>query len=58
MPKHDDFGFQRSPWTEQPDQGAPDQPANIAHGANYHPIRRYHLAVLSLRQGQHLAHEF
>jgi hypothetical protein len=26
-----DFGFQRSPRPEQSDQGAPDQPANVAH---------------------------
>jgi hypothetical protein len=39
MPKHKDFGFQRSPRAEQPDQGAPDQPAEIADPENYRPIR-------------------
>ena len=31
MPKYEDFGFQRSPRPKQPDQGAPDQSAKIAH---------------------------
>jgi hypothetical protein len=31
MPKYKDFGFQRSPRPEQPDQPAPDQSAKIAH---------------------------
>jgi hypothetical protein len=31
MPKYKDFGFQRGPRSEQPDQGAPDQSAEIAH---------------------------
>jgi hypothetical protein len=31
VPKDKDFGFQRSPRPEQSDQGAPDQPAKIAH---------------------------
>jgi hypothetical protein len=29
--KDQDLGFQRSPRPEQSDQGAPDQPAKIAH---------------------------
>ena len=29
--KNDDFSFQCSPRPEQSDQGAPDQPAKIAH---------------------------
>jgi hypothetical protein len=29
--KDKDLGFQRSPRPEQSDQGAPDQPAKIAH---------------------------
>jgi integrase-like protein len=37
-PKHKDFGFQRSARPEQPDQGAPDQPAKIAHQKNYRPL--------------------
>src|SRR5262245_55460382 len=40
VPKHEDFGFQRSPRSEQPDQGAPDQSAKIAHRSNYRPIRQ------------------
>ena len=49
MSKHKDFGFQRSPRPEQPDQGAPDQPAKIAHRSNYRPIRGRRSAVLGLR---------
>jgi hypothetical protein len=30
VPKHKDFGFQRSARPEQADQGAPDQPAKVA----------------------------
>jgi hypothetical protein len=47
--KNKDFGFQRSPRPEQPDQGAPDQPAKIAHRWNYQPIRERQSAVLGLR---------
>ena len=47
--KHKDFGFQRSARPEQPDQGAPDQPAKIAHRWNYQPIREPQSAVLGLR---------
>jgi transposase InsO family protein len=36
MPKNKDFGFQRSPRPKQPDQGTPDQPANIAHRGTIH----------------------
>jgi hypothetical protein len=46
--KHKDFGFQRCPRPEQPDQGAPDQPAKIAHRWNYRPIRGRESAVLGL----------
>jgi hypothetical protein len=46
VPKHKDFGFQRSARPEQPDQGAPDQPAKIAHRWNYPPIRGPQSAVL------------
>ena len=49
MPKHKDFDLQRSPRPEQPDQGAPDQPAKIAHRSNYRPIRGRQSAVLGLR---------
>jgi hypothetical protein len=41
--------FQCSPRPEQPDQGAPDQPAKIAHRSNYQPIRGRQSAVLGLR---------
>jgi hypothetical protein len=47
--KNKDFGFQRSPRPEQPGQGAPDQPAKIAHRWNYQPIRERQSAVLGLR---------
>jgi hypothetical protein len=51
MPKHKVFGFQRSPRAEQPDQGAPDQPAKIAHRWNYQPIRGRQSAVLGFAVG-------
>jgi hypothetical protein len=47
--KNKDFGFQRSARPEQPNQGAPDQPAQIAHRENYQPIRRSQSAGLGLR---------
>jgi hypothetical protein len=37
--KDKDLGFQRSPRPEQSDQGAPDQPAKIAHRSEYRLIR-------------------
>ena len=37
--KDQDLGFQRSPRPEQSGQGAPDQPAKIAHQGEYQPIR-------------------
>ena len=41
MAKHKDFGFQRSARPQQPDQGAPDQPANgpdvPLHFSAFHP---------------------
>jgi hypothetical protein len=49
MPKHEDLGFQRRPRPEQPDQGAPNQPAKIAHQSNYRPIRGHQSAALGLR---------
>jgi hypothetical protein len=49
MPKHKVFGFQRSPRPERADQGAPDQPAEIAHRRNYLPIRGRQLLGLGLR---------
>jgi len=45
MPKHGDFGFQRSTRSEQPDQDVPDQSAKIAHRSNYRPIRQYQSAA-------------
>jgi len=38
MPKHKDFGFQRSPRPEQADQGAPDQSGKDCSRSNYQPI--------------------
>jgi hypothetical protein len=49
MAKDEDFGFQRGPRPEQPDQGAPDQPAKIAHRSDYQPIRERQSAALGLR---------
>src|SRR5262249_21176928 len=40
MPENEDFGYHGSSRSEQPDQGVPDQPAKIAHRANYRPICR------------------
>src|SRR5262249_55507683 len=37
MPEHKDFGFQRGSRPEQPDQGAPNQPAKIAHRSRLSP---------------------
>ncbi len=54
VPKHKDFGFQRSARPEQPDQSALDRPAKIAHRWTYQPIRGDQLNVLSLRLGQRL----
>jgi hypothetical protein len=47
--KNEDFGFQPSPRPEQPDQGAPDQSAKIAHRSDYQPVRGRQSAVLGLR---------
>jgi len=44
--------FQRSTRPEQADQGAPDQPAKIAHRVNYRAIRHRQSAALGSRQGQ------
>jgi hypothetical protein len=49
MTEYQDFGLQSNPRPEQFDQAAPDQPAKIAHRANYQPIRRPQSAVLGLR---------
>jgi hypothetical protein len=44
-----DLGFQRSPWPEYSDQGAPDQPAKIAHRQRVSADSWSRSAVLSLR---------
>ena len=49
MAKDKVFGFQRGPWSEHPDQGAPDQSAKIAHRSDYQPIREGQSAALGLR---------
>jgi hypothetical protein len=49
MAEYKDLGLQSSPRPEQFDQAAPDQPAKIAHQANYQPIRGPESAVLGLR---------
>src|SRR5262249_1236895 len=48
MPQHQDFGFQRSTRSEQPDQGVPDESAKIGHRSNYRPIRQCQSAMLWL----------
>jgi len=47
--KDKDLGFQRSPRPEQSDQGAPDQPAKIAHRERVSADSRSRSAVLGLR---------
>jgi hypothetical protein len=49
MSKDKDLGFQRSPRAEQSDQGAPDQPAKIAHRQRVSADSRSRSAVLGLR---------
>jgi hypothetical protein len=48
MSENKNFGLQRNPRPQQSDQGAPDQPANIAH-QKYQLIRDRQTAVLGLR---------
>jgi hypothetical protein len=47
--KDKDLCFQRSPRPEQPDQGAPDQPAKIAHRERVSADSRARSAVFGLR---------
>jgi len=49
MSKDEDLGLQRSSRPEQSDQGAPDQPAKIAHRQRVSTDSRLRSAVLSLR---------
>jgi hypothetical protein len=49
MSKDKVLGFQRSPRPEQSDQGAPDQPAKVAHRQPVLTDSRSRSAVLSLR---------
>ena len=49
MSKDKDLGLQRSPRPEYPDQGAPDQPAKVAHRQRISTDSRSRSAVLSLR---------
>src|SRR5258708_18083653 len=49
MSKDKVLGLQRSPRPEQSDQGAPDQPAKIAHQQRVSADSRSRSAVLSLR---------
>jgi len=46
MPENDTFGLQPSARLEQTRDKAPDQPAEIAHRGDYHPIRGRQSAVL------------
>jgi hypothetical protein len=46
--KDKDLGLQRSPRPEQSDQGAPDQPAKIAHRERVSADSRSQSAVLGL----------
>ena len=43
--KNEDFGLQRRPRAEQPGCGAPDEPEELAHRADYQPIRGMTSAV-------------
>jgi hypothetical protein len=45
MAKDKVFGLQCGPRSEQPDQGAPDQSAKIAHRSDYQPIQERQSAV-------------
>jgi hypothetical protein len=49
MSKDKDLGLQRSPRPEYSDQGAPDQPAKIAHRQRVSADSRSRSAVLGLR---------
>jgi hypothetical protein len=55
MSKDKDLGFRRSPRPEQSDQGAPDQPAKVAHRQRVSLDSRSRSAVLSLRYEQEIA---
>jgi len=45
MTKNENFSVQRSARPEQPGHKAPNQPADIAHNIEYHPIRRRSSAI-------------
>jgi hypothetical protein len=47
--KDKDLSFQRCPRSEQPDQGAPNQPAKIAHQERVSADSRSRSAVSGLR---------
>jgi hypothetical protein len=43
--KNEDFGLQCRPRSEQPGYGGPDEPEELAHRADYQPIRGMTSAV-------------
>jgi hypothetical protein len=43
--KNENFSVQRSARPEQPGHKAPNQPTDIAHNIEYHPIRRRSSAI-------------
>jgi hypothetical protein len=45
MTKNENFSVQRSARPEQPGHKAPNQPTDIAHNIEYHPIRRRSSAI-------------
>jgi hypothetical protein len=45
MTKNENFSVQRSARPEQPSHKAPNQPTDIAHNIEYHPIRRRSSAI-------------
>ena len=49
MTKDENFSVQRSAGLEQPGHNAPNQPAEIAHRIDYHPICRRPSVLLGFR---------
>jgi hypothetical protein len=44
MAKNENFGLQRRAGPEQPGHKAPNQPEEVDHRSEYHPIHRYRAA--------------
>jgi hypothetical protein len=49
MTKDENLSLQRSAGPEESDHNGPQQPAEIAHTTEYHPIRGRSSAILGLR---------